>query len=214
MSTSNFDLFSDEPMTESAPRSDTVSPQLRAQQLRDLLHHHAHAYYTLDAPELPDAEYDRLFRELEELERKHPELHDPDSPTLRVGGEPIDVTVGGDGSAVAVTVRDHGVGLSDDDIAHVFDRFWRADPARARTTGGTGLGLSIALEDTRLHAGWLEAWGSPGEGACFRLTLPCRADVTVEQSPLPLVPGDPGDKVEEPADAEEMADSDAAEARA
>ena len=105
-------------------------------------------------------------------------------------GHPIDVTVSSDDSAVAVTVRDRGVGLTDDDIAHVFDRFWRADPARARTTGGTGLGLSIAMEDTRLHAGWLEAWGQPGQGACFRLTLPCRADVTVEVSPLPLVPVD------------------------
>ena len=90
MSTSNFDLFSDEPMTESAPRSDTVSPQLRAQQLRDLLHHHAHAYYTLDAPELPDAEYDRLFRELQALEATHPELLTPDSPTQRVGGAVLD----------------------------------------------------------------------------------------------------------------------------
>jgi DNA ligase (NAD+) len=90
MSTSNFDLFSDEPMTESAPRSDAVSPQLRAQQLRDLLHHHAHAYYTLDAPELPDAEYDRLFRELQSLEATHPELLTPDSPTQRVGGAVLD----------------------------------------------------------------------------------------------------------------------------
>ena len=105
-------------------------------------------------------------------------------------GHPIEVTVASDGTAAAVTVRDHGVGLSDADIAHVFDRFWRADPARARTTGGTGLGLSIALEDTRLHAGWLEAWGQPGVGACFRLTLPCRADVALEISPLPLVDGD------------------------
>jgi two-component system sensor histidine kinase MtrB len=105
-------------------------------------------------------------------------------------GQPIEVVVAGDGSAAAVTVRDHGVGLSEADIAHVFDRFWRADPARARTTGGTGLGLSIAQEDTRLHAGWLEAWGAPGEGACFRLTLPCRADVTLEDSPLPLAPED------------------------
>ena len=117
--------------------------------------------------------------------------------------QPIDVTVGGDGSAVAVTVRDHGVGLSDDDIAHVFDRFWRADPARARTTGGTGLGLSIALEDTRLHAGWLEAWGAPGEGACFRLTLPCRAEVVLDRSPLPLVPGeDAADSAEQAVDSE------------
>ncbi len=77
-------------MADSAPRSDTVSPQLRAQQLRELLHHHAHAYYTLDAPELPDAEYDRLFRELQALEATHPELITPDSPTQRVGGAVLD----------------------------------------------------------------------------------------------------------------------------
>ena len=54
----------------------------------------------------------------------------------------------------------------------MFGRFWRADPARARSTGGTGLGLSIALEDVRLHGGWLQAWGEPGRGSVFRLTLP------------------------------------------
>jgi two-component system sensor histidine kinase MtrB len=114
--------------------------------------------------------------------------------------EPIDVTVGGDDEAVAITVRDHGVGLSDEQITHVFDRFWRADPARARTTGGTGLGLSIAQEDTRLHAGWLEVWGVPGGGACFRLTLPRRADVTLTTSPLPLVPPDAAAEDQDPAE--------------
>jgi DNA ligase (NAD+) len=54
------------------------------------LHHHAHAYYTLDAPEIPDAEYDRLFRELQALESSHPELLTPDSPTQRVGGQVLD----------------------------------------------------------------------------------------------------------------------------
>ena len=73
------------------------------------------------------------------------------------------------------TVRDHGVGLQPGQSAMVFNRFWRADPARARTTGGTGLGLAIALEDARLHGGWLQAWGTPGGGAQFRLTLPRRA---------------------------------------
>ena len=66
--------------------------------------------------------------------------------------------------AVAVAVRDYGVGLRPGEEQLVFDRFWRADPARARTTGGTGLGLAIALEDARLHGGWLEAWGEPGRG--------------------------------------------------
>jgi two-component system sensor histidine kinase MtrB len=70
----------------------------------------------------------------------------------------------------------------------VFNRFWRADPSRARQTGGTGLGLSIAVEDARLHGGWLEAWGEPGAGALFRLTIPVRAGERLTSSPLPLVP--------------------------
>ncbi len=109
-------------------------------------------------------------------------------------GGPIEVAVAADDDAVAVLVRDHGVGISPEDLEHVFDRFWRADPARARQTGGTGLGLSIALEDTRLHAGRLEAWGHPGDGAAFLLTLPRRADVNVAHSPLALPDAIPGDE--------------------
>jgi two-component system, OmpR family, sensor histidine kinase MtrB len=105
-------------------------------------------------------------------------------------GTAVEVTVGADEYAVAVTVRDHGVGMSATEAAHVFDRFWRADPARARTTGGTGLGLAISLEDAHLHGGWLEAWGRPGRGASFRLTLPRRAGIRLTASPLPLVPDD------------------------
>jgi len=103
-------------------------------------------------------------------------------------GSDVEVTVGADDRAVAVTVRDRGVGMTRDEAAHVFDRFWRADPARARTTGGTGLGLAISLEDAHLHGGWLEAWGRPGQGACFRLTLPRRAGIVLTGSPLPLEP--------------------------
>ena len=103
-------------------------------------------------------------------------------------GRPVEVTVGANDTAVAVTVRDHGVGLRPGEAALVFTRFWRADPARTRTTGGTGLGLAIALEDARLHAGRLEAWGAPGEGSCFRLTLPRHAEATITGSPLPLSP--------------------------
>lgn len=87
-------------------------------------------------------------------------------------GRPVDVVVRASDVAVGIAVRDHGIGMTEAQTQKVFDRFWRADPARARTTGGTGLGLSIAVEDTRLHGGRLDAWGSPGEGACFRLTLP------------------------------------------
>ncbi len=103
-------------------------------------------------------------------------------------GNPVEITVGVNEQAVAVVVRDHGIGMTPDQVAHVFDRFWRADPARARTTGGTGLGLAISLEDAHLHAGRLEAWGKPGHGASFRLTLPRRAGLSVEDPPLPIVP--------------------------
>lgn len=111
-------------------------------------------------------------------------------------GTDVEVTVGADERAVAVTVRDRGVGMTRDEAAHVFDRFWRADPARARTTGGTGLGLAISLEDAHLHGGWLEAWGRPRQGACFRLTLPRRAGITLDGSPLPLEPPADPDRAE------------------
>ena len=65
-----------------------VSPERRAAELRALLQQASHDYYVLDRPTLPDAEYDRAFRELQELERAHPALRTPDSPTMRVGAEP------------------------------------------------------------------------------------------------------------------------------
>jgi two-component system sensor histidine kinase MtrB len=104
--------------------------------------------------------------------------------------KPVRVTLDADESAVAVTVRDHGVGLKPGEEKLVFNRFWRADPSRARQTGGSGLGLSISLEDARLHGGWLESWGSPGQGAQFRLTLPVRSGDRLVSSPLRLVPDD------------------------
>ncbi|HMG28664.1 MAG TPA: MtrAB system histidine kinase MtrB [Jiangellaceae bacterium] len=105
-------------------------------------------------------------------------------------GRGVEVRVAADENAVAIAVRDHGVGLKPGESSLVFHRFWRADPARARSTGGTGLGLAIALEDARLHGGWLQAWGEPGAGSQFRLTLPCRNSDDLTASPIPLVPGD------------------------
>ncbi|SCG44921.1 two-component system, OmpR family, sensor histidine kinase MtrB [Micromonospora siamensis] len=104
--------------------------------------------------------------------------------------KPVLITLGADETAVAITVRDRGVGLKPGEEKLVFNRFWRADPSRARQTGGTGLGLSISLEDARLHGGWLEAWGAPGQGAQFRLTLPARSGDRLTTSPLRLVPAD------------------------
>jgi two-component system sensor histidine kinase MtrB len=103
-------------------------------------------------------------------------------------GKDVAVTAAMDSAAVAVSVRDYGVGLRPGDQQRVFERFWRADPARARTTGGTGLGLAISLEDARLHGGWLQAWGEPGKGSVFRLTLPRLAGQELAGSPLPLGP--------------------------
>jgi len=103
-------------------------------------------------------------------------------------GLPVEIAVAGDDNAAAITVRDHGIGLKPGEAAQVFSRFWRADPSRSKGLGGTGLGLSISLEDAHLHGGWLQAWGEPGDGAQFRLTLPIRAGMELTHSPLPLVP--------------------------
>jgi two-component system, OmpR family, sensor histidine kinase MtrB len=121
-------------------------------------------------------------------------------------GCPVEITLGVGESAVAVTVRDHGIGLKPGEEKLVFNRFWRADPSRARQTGGTGLGLSISLEDARLHGGWLEAWGAPGKGAQFRLTVPVRAGDRLVSSPLRLVPADavPSAPADVPATGEDL----------
>ncbi|WP_167047138.1 MtrAB system histidine kinase MtrB [Salinibacterium sp. ZJ454] len=103
-------------------------------------------------------------------------------------GEPIDVYVDSDENAVAIAVRDYGIGMSDVEKDRVFDRFWRADPSRQRSTGGSGLGLAISLEDTTLHSGWLDVWSEPGAGSCFRLTLPRHPRHQLTSSPLDLPP--------------------------
>ena len=104
---------------------------------------------------------------------------------------PIVVYIDSDSDAVAIAVRDYGVGMTEASMARVFDRFWRADPSRQRTTGGTGLGLAISLEDAALHGGWLEVWSEPGEGSCFRLTIPRVRGAELRSSPLELPPVDP-----------------------
>ena len=108
------------------------------------------------------------------------------------GGQ-VEVELAADEDALAIAVTDHGVGLRPGEASLVFNRFWRADPSRQRMTGGTGLGLAISLEDARLHGGWLQAWGSPGRGARFRLTLPRRHGFVLVSSPLPLRPAGDAD---------------------
>nr|WP_297587136.1 MtrAB system histidine kinase MtrB [uncultured Mobiluncus sp.] len=101
-------------------------------------------------------------------------------------GNPVVITTDSSETAVALRVSDHGVGMSPEVTSRVFDRFYRADPARARTTGGTGLGLAISLEDARLSGGTLQAWGKTGYGSSFLLTLPRRHDMEIGPSPLDI----------------------------
>jgi two-component system, OmpR family, sensor histidine kinase MtrB len=110
-------------------------------------------------------------------------------------GKPIVVFVDSNEDAVAFAVRDYGIGIDTDDLTRVFDRFWRADPSRQRTIGGTGLGLAISLEDAALHRGQLEVWSEPGNGTCFRLTLPRDLERSIRVSPIELPPVELGDDV-------------------
>jgi len=103
-------------------------------------------------------------------------------------GQPIVITVDSDQRAVAVGVRDFGLGMRPEEAERVFDRFWRADPSRKRTIGGTGLGLSIALGDAKLHGGSLEVWSELGMGTNFVLTIPRGAGGLEGPSPVPVQP--------------------------
>lgn len=105
-------------------------------------------------------------------------------------GRPIVVYVDSDQTAVAIAVRDYGVGMDRAQLERVFDRFWRADPSRQRRTGGTGLGLAIAQEDASIHGGEIDVWSEPGKGSCFRVTLPRVPGDQLYGSPLALPPGD------------------------
>ena len=105
-------------------------------------------------------------------------------------GKNVKIELAESENEVAVSVRDFGLGFNESDASKLFDRFWRADPSRARTSGGTGLGLSIALEDAKLHHGELLAWGKPNEGAHFVLTLPKRSGDLIQTHPIFIIPSD------------------------
>ena len=104
--------------------------------------------------------------------------------------KPVDIYIATNATNLGVAVRDHGIGLSEEEAAQVFNRFWRADTSRKRTLGGTGLGLSITAEDVRLHGGRIEAWGMKGRGACFTMNLPLVQGGELGPSPV-LITGEP-----------------------
>ncbi len=138
-------------------------PALRAAELRLLLDHHGHLYHVLDSPEIEDHEYDRLFRELVELEEAHPELAVPDSPTRRVGGAPLE----------GFTKVRHRVPMLS--LANAFspaevEEFGRRVERGVGTVSGfvcelkiDGLAISLLYEDGRLTRGATRGDGVEGE---------------------------------------------------
>lgn len=84
----------------------------------------------------------------------------------------VSVSATGDGDLVRISVADRGVGIANEELDRIFERFYRVDPARARNTGGTGLGLSIVKHVAASHGGSVEVWSEPGSGSTFTLVLP------------------------------------------
>ncbi|MGH3682026.1 MAG: sensor histidine kinase, partial [Natronosporangium sp.] len=109
-------------------------------------------------------------------------------------GGSVSLTGTRDGDWAVVTVADTGTGIAPEHLSHVFDRLWRADPARGRTTGGSGLGLAIARQIVTDHGGTITVDSVPGAGTTFTIRLPGRTgspqpgDGPVEQPPLPQLP--------------------------
>ncbi len=101
-------------------------------------------------------------------------------------GKQVDVMVGVRDDVAGLGIRDRGPGVDPEQAKHVFDRFWRADPARARTLGGSGLGLSIAAEDAALQQAFLQIVSQPGAGTLFVLTLPGQHRNQPGSGPIPL----------------------------
>ncbi len=93
---------------------------------------------------------------------------------LKHGGSPVRVSVRTEGDELLIRVRDHGPGIPEDVLPHVFDRFYKASASRPRSEG-SGLGLSIAMENAHIHGGDIGAANSPEGGAVFTLRLPMDA---------------------------------------
>jgi DNA ligase (NAD+) len=150
----------------------SVSPERRAAELRALLHQASYDYYVLDRPTLPDAEYDRLFRELQGLEREHPELRTPDSPTMRVGAEP----------ATALAKHTHvvpmislGNAFDEDELTEWEERIARLVGEDARRAGYVaelkidGAAVSLTYQDGVLTVGATRGNGVVGEDVTANL---------------------------------------------
>lgn len=111
------------------------------------------------------------------------------------GDGPVEVKVAANRKTVVLSVRDYGIGMGEDEMQHVFDRFWRGDPSRVRTTGGTGLGLSIVMADVKLHHGDIALRSQKGQGTWFLVEIPRdprSGVVDWSEAPVSFVTGDDG----------------------
>lgn len=103
--------------------------------------------------------------------------YSPDGSTVVVSARTDDLMV-------EITVTDQGIGIPADELDRIFERFYRVDPARHRSTGGTGLGLSIVKHVAASHGGEVRVWSSPGHGSSFTLTLPRRTSTYTQRDPI------------------------------
>src|SRR5690606_28139953 len=101
-------------------------------------------------------------------------------------GSHVGIGVKHDGDIIEIAVTDQGLGISEEDQARIFERFYRADQARSRHTGGTGLGLSIVKHAIQRHGGEVRLWSREGQGSTFTIRLPVGGPLT---GPLPAKPG-------------------------
>ena len=155
------------------------NPAARAEELRSLLHHHSYCYYILDRPEISDAEYDRLFNELKDLEAAHPELATPDSPTQRVGGAAAE---GFASVQHRVPMLSLDNAYTPDEIREFEARLQRAFPGETFTyvcePKVDGLGVALLYEKGRLVRGATRGDGRLGEDITQNLktvkTIPLR----------------------------------------
>ena len=153
----------------------------RAAELRERLDYHNYRYYVLDDPEIPDVEYDRMFRELEELEAEHPELRTPDSPTQRVGGAPVE---GFSEVRHLVPMLSLENAFTADEL-QAFDRRVRdrldtdEEISYAAETKLDGMAISLLYEDGHLVRGATRGDGQTGEDVTHNVR-------TVESIPLRL----------------------------
>jgi two-component system sensor histidine kinase SenX3 len=116
-------------------------------------------------------------------------------------GSRVVVTARAEGSMVLLTVSDQGIGIAPTEIDRIFERFYRVDPARARTTGGTGLGLSIVKHVAATHGGEVKVWSVQGEGSSFTLALPSRVERSSGRPSETAIPAPTAQRISQPEEA-------------